>query len=224
MSTKESKANSKNRPNKPDEKPTVLLLVRHGNTASTGKVLPGRAGGLDLAPDGLAQAEEVAEQLSKIDNVAAIYTSPLARAQQTAEPLARKLGLKAEVSELLFECEFGDWTGRELKELYKLPEWDHIQKTPSTFRFPNGESFMEMVGRMSRFVENVQNKHKGQIVVAFSHADPIKALLCTALGMHLDMFQRLTISTCSVSAISYSTSGPVVLGSNWLKNLSFKVS
>ncbi len=223
MTTEDASAQS-SQPEKHEDKPTVLILVRHGNTATTGKVLPGRSPGLNLSDEGVRQAEDVAERLAKTERIAAIYASPLERAQQTAAPLGRRLGMAIETSEHLLECDFGDWTGRELNELYKLPEWIQIQRSPSSFRFPNGESFVEMAGRMSKFVEVAQANHKGEIVIGFSHADPIKTLLCSALGMHLDMFQRLVIATCSVSAISYSSLGPLVLGSNWQKDFSIKVT
>lgn len=208
----------------PKEHPTTIVLVRHGTTPTTGKVLPGRAVGLFLSPEGMTQAKEVAGSLAGVKDIDAIYASPLERAQQTAEPLGSLLKKDVVVNDLLLECDFGDWTGQELKDLYKLEQWNTVQKSPSTFRFPNGESFVEMASRMSKFVEFAQANHPGKIVVAYSHADPIKTLLCNALGMHLDMFQRLMVATCSVSAISYSSSGPVVLGSNWQKNFSIKVS
>lgn len=217
--TEQPTTNSEN-----ETKPTTLLIVRHGNTETTGKVLPGRAPGLTLSDFGKRQAEEVAEKLASIEGIAGIYSSPLERAQQTAAPLSTALSKKVEINELLYECDFGDWTGRDLKDLYKLPEWSQVQKSPSTFRFPNGESFVEMSTRMSKFVEFICAKYEGQIVVAYSHADPIKTVLCNALGMHLDMFQRLMVGTCSVSAISYSSSGPVVISSNWQQTLSTKVS
>lgn len=224
MSEKDAQEKTDQETEPTKETPTTLLLVRHGNTPTTGKILPGRALGLELSDQGLKQAEEVAQQLSQLDGIAEIYSSPLERAQQTAAPLAKLISKEVQIHELLYECDFGEWTGRDLKELYKLPEWQQVQKSPSTFRFPAGESFMEMQARTAAFVEFVQRKHSGQLVVAYSHADPIKTFLCNALGMHLDMFQRLMVGTCSVSAISYTSSGPVVLGSNWHKKLSVKVS
>ena len=223
MVKQESTSQDDDQARKPADKPTILVLVRHGNTSTTGKILPGRSPGLNLSPEGVRQAEEVAEQLATVDNIGAIYASPLERAQQTAYPLGKHLGMDIETSENLYECDFGDWTGQELNDLYKLPEWIQVQRSPSSFRFPNGESFVEMAGRMSNFVESIQLKHPGQIVIAYSHADPIKTLLCTALGMHLDMFQRLVIATCSVSAISYSPPGTLVLGSNWQRDFAIKV-
>lgn len=208
---------------KSEAKPTIIVLVRHGLTPTTGKILPGRAPGLHLSEEGMGQAKEVGQLLSELDQISSIYSSPLERAQETASPLGQMLSKNIEVDDLLVECDFGEWTGKDLTELYKLPEWVQVQKSPSTFRFPNGESFTEMNARMSAFVEKVTTRHAGELVVAFSHADPIKVLLCSALGMHLDMFQRLMVNTCALSAISYSSSGPVVLGSNWQKNIPVKV-
>jgi probable phosphoglycerate mutase len=96
----------------------------------------------------------------------------------------------------------------------KKPEWTTVQKAPSTFRFPHGESFTEMQQRMVTALDDIRAKHPGGIVVCVSHADPIKAAVAHAMGTHIDLFQRIVISTCSVSAVAYSTSGPVVLTVN----------
>ena len=114
----------------------------------------------------------------------------------------------------LLECDFGDWTGANLKDLFKLPEWQTVQKFPSGFRFPNGESFTEMQGRIVGCLDRMRAEYPGGVVVAVSHADPIKAAVAQAMGTHLDLFQRIVISTCSVTAIAYSTTGPVVLTVN----------
>jgi broad specificity phosphatase PhoE len=96
----------------------------------------------------------------------------------------------------------------------KKPEWTTVQKAPSIFRFPNGESFTDMQSRMVGALDDIRAKHPGEIVVCVSHADPIKAAVAHAMGTHLDLFQRIVISTCSVSAVAYSMSGPVVLTVN----------
>jgi len=95
-----------------------------------------------------------------------------------------------------------------------LPEWSTVQRAPSTFRFPNGESFTEMQTRIVSALDRIRVAHPGGVVVCVSHADPIKAAIAHAMGTHLDLFQRIVVSTCSVSAISYSTAGPVVLTVN----------
>lgn len=194
--------------------PTLLILVRHGQTPTTGKVLPGRAPGLHLAEQGLEQARTAAERLSKLSKVDAIYASPLERTRETAAPIGKALGLPVKVDRGLLEADFGDWTGRELKDLMKLPEWGTVQRAPSTFRFPSGESFLEMQTRIVGALDRLRERHPGGVVIAVSHADPIKAAVAHAMGTHLDLFQRIVISPCSVSAIAYHGGGPVVLTVN----------
>lgn len=189
-------------------------MVRHGKTPSTGKLLPGRAKGLHLSDTGKQEALVVAERLSKLKKVAAIYASPLERARETAAPIAKALKQKVIINKGLLECDFGDWTGEELAKLMKLPEWSNVQRAPSTFRFPKGESFTEMQTRMVSTLDDLRKKHSGGVVICVSHADPIKAAVAHAMGTHIDLFQRIVISTCSVTAVSYSSFGPVVLTVN----------
>jgi probable phosphomutase (TIGR03848 family) len=194
--------------------PTTVLLVRHGQTATTGTTLPGRAKGLHLADAGREQAARAAERIGALARVDAIYASPLERARETAAPIGKARGLKVQIERGLLECDFGDWTGSALKDLMKLPEWGTVQRYPSGFRFPNGESFAEMQTRMVTALDRLRVRHPGQVVVAVSHADPIKAAVAHALGTHLDLFQRIVISTCSITAIAYGTGGPAVLTVN----------
>jgi probable phosphomutase (TIGR03848 family) len=181
---------------------TLLLLVRHGETPTTGRVLPGRAPGLHLSDAGRAQAERVAERLADLP-VDAVYSSPLERACETAEPTAARTGRDVKHDDGLLECDFGDWTGAALADVAALPEWQTVQHSPSTFRFPSGESFTEMQGRIVGTLEALCTAHGGGVVVCFSHADPIKAAVAHALGQPLDLFQRIVISPGSVSAILY---------------------
>src|SRR6476620_1595570 len=190
----------------PSESPqqgTLLLLVRHGETPTTGTVLPGRAPGLHLSERGRAQAERVSERLSGLP-VDALYSSPLERACETAEPTAARTGLAVKHDDGLLECDFGAWTGAAIADLAALPEWQTVQHSPSQFRFPDGESFPEMQGRIVGAMEALCAAHAGGVVVCFSHADPIKAAVAHALGTPLDLFQRIVISPGSVSAISFS--------------------
>ncbi|MFM7045173.1 MAG: MSMEG_4193 family putative phosphomutase [Ilumatobacteraceae bacterium] len=193
---------------------TLVLLVRHGQTPTTGKVLPGRAPGLHLADAGREQAQRAAERIAELPRVDALYASPLERARETAAPIAATRKIRVQVERGLLECDFGDWTGRELAALYKLPEWQTVQRAPSTFTFPGGESFTAMQTRMVAAVDRIRARHAGGVVVCVSHADPIKALVAHALGTHIDLFQRIVISTCSITAIAYGTGTPVVLTVN----------
>ena len=193
---------------------TLFLLVRHGLTPTTGKVLPGRAAGLHLAEAGQAQATAAAERIAALSHVDAVYASPLERARETAAPIAKAKGLRVRIDKGLLECDFGEWTGEELKKLMKLPEWGTVIRAPSTFRFPGGESFNEMQVRIVSAIDRLRAAHKGGVVVCVSHADPIKAAVAHAMCTHIDLFQRIVISPCSVTAIAYSPGGPVVLTVN----------
>ena len=199
--------------------PTLVLFVRHGRTPTTGSVLPGRAPGLHLSEQGRSQAEEVAERLGRTAKVEAVYASPLERARETAEPIAKRFGHKVAVERALVDCDSGDWTGSELKVLRKLPEWKGVQSWPSGFRFPGGESLPEMQCRVVSAVSRLRTRHPGATIVAVSHADPIKAVVADAVGTHLDLFQRIVISPCSVTAIAYGENGPMVLGVNTTNGL-----
>lgn len=194
--------------------PTTVLLVRHGQTSTTGRLLPGRAPGLHLADEGLRQAERAAERLSELKRVDAVYCSPLERTRETAAPIGKALGVRPKIDRGLLECDFGEWTGAELKKLMKLPEWRTVQKAPSTFRFPGGESFTEMQVRIVSALDRLRREHPGGTIVCVSHADPIKAAVAHALGTHIDLFQRIVISTCSVSAVAWTGDGPIALTVN----------
>jgi probable phosphomutase (TIGR03848 family) len=191
-----------------------VLFVRHGRTPTTGATLPGRAPGLHLGDAGREQAEAVAARLAELPRVDAVYASPLERTRETAAPIARVRKLRVQRERGLLECDFGAWTGKPLKELMKLPEWRTVQRYPSGFRFPDGESFVEMQARMTTTVAKLVERHPGGVVVAVSHADPIKAVVADALGTHLDLFQRIVISPCSVTVVAYGSAGPVVLAVN----------
>jgi probable phosphomutase (TIGR03848 family) len=207
-------------PRRPKPTPaTLVLFVRHGVTATTGKVLPGRARGLHLADSGRAQADAVAQRLAGLKKVAAVYTSPLERTRETAAPIAARLGLEVTAERGLVECDFGEWTGEELKVLFRRPEWATVQRYPSGFRFPSGESFREMSTRITDTVARLRARHPGETIVVVSHADPIKAAVADATGTPLDLFQRIVISPCSVSAIAYADGGPIVLTVNSLGDL-----
>lgn len=207
-------------PKSATKKPTLVLLVRHGKTPTTGQVLPGRAPGLHLGDTGRAQAEAAAQRLAALSGssskraITAVYASPMERTRETAAPIAKALGLRVRSSKGLLEADFGSWTGRNLGDLRKLKAWEQVQRYPSGFRFPNGESFTEMQLRIVGALSGLVDAHPGETVVAVSHADPIKAVVAHAMGTHLDLFQRIVVGPCSISAILYSSGGPMVLAVN----------
>ena len=199
---------------------TLIIFVRHGRTPTTGTKLPGRAPNLHLSDEGKSQAEMIAKEIKKSSNsflgteVSAVYASPMERTQETAKPIAKTLNLRVRTLQGLNECDFGDWTGRRLRDLSKLKSWSTVQKQPSSFRFPNGESFTEMQNRLLKTVDKILERHPGETVVCVSHADPIKAILASAVGTPLDLFQRIVVGPCSTSVVLYTKERPLVLTLN----------
>jgi probable phosphoglycerate mutase len=182
---------------------TTVLLVRHGLTRLTGPVLAGWAPGLHLDERGIDQAAKLAERLRSVP-VVAVVSSSLERCLDTAAPIAATHDLEVAVDERLGEVRYGDWTGRELRQLVKEPLWKVVQGQPSAVVFPNGEALRDVQSRALAAVRE-WNARLGPdaTYVAVSHADVIKAITADALGLHLDQFQRIAISPASVTVIRY---------------------
>ena len=194
---------------------STMLLVRHGLTAMTGPVLAGRTPGLHLDERGQKQAAELAARLAAVP-LAAIVTSPLERCVETAESIrdAQPKAPDWHVDERLIECGYGDWTGKQIKELAKDPLWKVVQSQPSAVRFPGGESLAEMAARAVAAVREWDARLGDGVWVACTHGDIIKAILADALGLHLDQYQRIVPDPASVSAIRYTQTRPYVLRVN----------
>ena len=202
--------------------PTVFLL-RHGLTKLTGPVLAGRTPGVHLDERGQAQAAAAADRLQVLP-LAAVVTSPLERCAETARAVlagqrAAGHATARRSDRRLLECDYGDWTGREIKTLVKDPLWPVVQAHPSGVTFPNGEAMSAMAERGVRAIRDLNAKlatEHGEhaLWVACSHGDVIKAILADALGMHLDLFQRIVVDPGSISAIRYAGGRPFVLFSN----------
>jgi len=192
----------------------TVLLVRHGLTAMTGPVLAGWTPGVHLDDRGQAQAKALAERLSAVP-VAAIVSSPLERCQETATALAAGRDIAVETDDRLGECQYGDWTGQELRKLVKDPLWKVVQAHPSAATFPGGEALRDTQARAVAAVRD-NNARLGEEAtwVAVSHGDVIKALVADALGMHLDLFQRIQVDPCSLTVVRYTTLRPFLLRLN----------
>ena len=179
---------------------TRILLVRHAPTPETGDRLTGRAPGVSLDGKGRQAARAVAAALAGLD-IEAVYSSPIERTMETAAFVARPHDLQPVVEPGLIEMDFGRWTGRTLESLRRHQAWQSVQTTPSRFRFPDGESFAEAQHRSAGSVERIAGMHEGKTVVAVSHSDIIKLVIAHYLGQALDLFQRLRISTASISEL-----------------------
>ena len=198
---------------------STVLLVRHGLTALTGPVLAGRSPGVHLDERGQRQAASVAERIAAVP-LAAVVTSPMERCVETAEVIAaaqRAAGRDPawQVDERLTECGYGEWTGRAIKELAKDPLWKVVQTQPSAVRFPGGESIAEMSARAVGAVREWDDRLGADAVwVACTHGDVIKAVLADALGLHLDLYQRIVPDPCSVSVVQFTATRPYVVRTN----------
>jgi probable phosphomutase (TIGR03848 family) len=199
----------------------TVILVRHGRTtANASGTLAGRLPGVLLDETGEQQAQRTAERLAVVPVVAAV-TSPLERCKQTAKAIvaAQPKGLRLATDRGLTECDYGEWQGRPLKELAKEKLWATVQAQPSAATFPGGESMTAMQARAVAAVRRrdalLEAEHgPGAVWVAVSHGDLVKSILADALGMHLDLFQRLHVDPASVSIIRYTATRPYVLATN----------
>ncbi|HRJ44303.1 MAG TPA: MSMEG_4193 family putative phosphomutase [Caldilineaceae bacterium] len=195
----------------PPPRMTYLFLIRHGENewVETGK-LAGRTPGVHLNEKGHQQSAALAERLAN-QPISAIYSSPLVRCVETAQPLAQRLGLPVTEEPGLLEVDYGEWRGGELKELSKQPDWQLVQIYPSGFRFPGGETLREVQSRVVETLERIRTQHLGEAVALFAHGDILRTTLAWYLGAPLDLFQRIVISTASVSVISFHHFGPRIL-------------
>jgi len=191
----------------------LLLLIRHAVTAATGRSLTGWTPGVHLSDQGTGQARALAERLTPVP-ISAMYSSPLERCLETAEPVAAQKRLSVTRVDDLGEVRYGDWTGRSLAQLSRTRLWKTVQSSPSNARFPNGESLLEVQERAAREVGRIAAMHPRGVVAAFSHGDVIRLLLAHFSGVHVDLFQRLVISPASITAIALGDGVPRILRVN----------
>ena len=194
----------------------LVLLIRHGETDFVKKNrLAGRLPGVPLNKKGRAQALAVAERLRGAP-VKAVYTSPMERARETAQPIAEALGLEPVARDGLLETDIGEWVGESVKKLQRLKLWKIVQAAPSMLRFPGGESFAETQMRIVRELEELCKQHEAKdILICVSHADPIKLAVAYYLGLPLDNFQRFMVSTASITALHIGEMGGRLLTLNY---------
>ncbi|MEV5427363.1 histidine phosphatase family protein [Streptomyces cellulosae] len=195
----------------------TLLLVRHGrSTANTEGLLAGWTPGVHLDDRGTAQAAGLPGRLAPLP-LAEVVTSPLDRCRETVAPLLQaRPGLTHHTEYRIGECHYGDWTGRKLAELKDEPLMEVVQAHPSAAAFPGGESMRAMQTRAAEAVREwnarVERDHGPDAVYLMcSHGDIIKSLVADALGLHLDLFQRISVEPCSVTAIRYTRLRPFLL-------------
>ena len=203
----------------------TVILLRHGRTeANASGTLAGRTPGVHLDELGRSQAEDAAQRLAVLP-LAELVSSPLERCRETARAVAaaqeptQRPRPRVHTDRALTECDYGEWQGRALRELARLALWRTVQTNPSAATFPGGESLAQMQARAVDAVRRrdaaVAAAHGSEAVwLAVSHGDVIKSVIADALGMHLDLFQRIQVDPASISVIRYTEARPYVLASN----------
>jgi probable phosphomutase (TIGR03848 family) len=200
----------------------TILLIRHGENSFVGKRLAGRLPGVHLNKNGQKQAQAVADLLNKAP-LKAIYSSPLERAVETAQPLADLLHLPITIQPALIEIDFGEWQGKTIKQLSRRKLWKVVQGKPSEMRFPGGESFQEAQQRIAAGLEEIQAAwEEKDLIACFSHSDSIKLAVAHYLDVPLDSFQRLSIDTTSITALYLGKGGPRLFTINYILGLNFE--
>lgn len=177
---------------------STFYLVRHGENDLVGGAIAGRSPGVHLNAAGRQQAERLAEHLARRP-LRHIFSSPLERARETAEPLARRLNLPVQTSEALIEIDFGDWTRKRIAELDQTEEWRRWNTLRSVGRVPHGESMLEVQARFVGKLESLRRQFPADSIGIFSHGDPLRAAIVYYLGLPLDLLLRLEVSTASVT-------------------------
>jgi probable phosphomutase (TIGR03848 family) len=192
---------------------TTFFLVRHAVHDRVGQILCGRMPGVSLGELGRRQAARLAERLAT-ENVAAIRTSPLERARETAEPIAARCGLIAETCASLDEIDFGAWSGLSFDSLAADPRWSEWNDRRSAARPPAGETMQEVQARIVAAMECLREVHPDGAVVLVSHGDVIKAALLQQLGLPVDAYGRFDIDPASISTVAVGEWGSRVLRLN----------
>ncbi|WP_152189554.1 histidine phosphatase family protein [Georgenia satyanarayanai] len=197
----------------------TVILVRHArSTANTAGLLAGRTPGVELDETGREQAARTGARLAAVPLVA-VVSSPLERCRQTAQAVLDHQTAALRVEEDLTECDYGDWQGGALAELAKEDLWSVVQRQPSAVVFPGGESLVAMHARAVRAIRRVDAAVEAEhgpaaVWAAVTHGDLVKAVLADALGLHLDLFQRLHADPASASIVRYTPTQPHVLAVN----------
>ncbi len=193
-----------------------LLLIRHGeNDYSKKGRLAGRLPGIHLNDRGKEQAAELGKALADTP-LKAIYSSPLERAMETAEPIAQAHGLKIIREPGLLESNVGNWQGQSIRRLAITKYWRVIQRAPSRAGHPGGETFLQTQTRIVSALDEICKKYKPQDIIAcVFHADPIKLAVAHYMGLPLDNFQRLACDTASATMLAVGESGAQVI---WLNH------
>ncbi|HEY8356027.1 MAG TPA: histidine phosphatase family protein [Ramlibacter sp.] len=180
---------------------TTFVLLRHASHDWLGRGLAGRLPGVSLNAKGRAEAQQMVGRFAGVP-LAAVYSSPQPRTQQTAQPLAASLGLPVAIEPGVDEIDFGTWMGRHFEDLRGTEGWEHWVHRRGSACPPGGEPFEGVPVRAMAALQRLRAAHPDGQVLVVSHGDVIKAILATCLGMSLDHLERLEIAPASASVVA----------------------
>lgn len=192
--------------------PKIYLLRHAQSEANEQGILAGPDNSVKLSVKGLKQSKNATKHLQKID-FTKIYCSPISRCFETIEPFVRsRPEIDFEYHPDLKEMDYGKWNGKKLDELSKKREWMVIQKSPATFKFPDGESFVQLRKRVQNFLAEIIDQ-PGSILLV-SHGDVIKMFLACTLEQPINTFQRFAVTPASLTIINYDQKVKSVISTN----------
>jgi len=194
-----------------------LVLIRHAHSQSNASgVLSGRLPNVHLSEKGMKQSQQLSERLGNFA-VAQLRVSPMERCFETISPWLNDVVLKNSpdfepiIDPSLNEVDYGHWSGKKLISLARKKEWRTVQESPSRMYFPGGEGIAQMQSRAMSVVHELAKLPDSKTAVIVSHGDVIKSIVASAVGTHLDEFQRIIIDPASISVLDYSGIKPRVL-------------
>jgi broad specificity phosphatase PhoE len=190
-----------------------FYLIRHGDHDWLKKGIAGRIPGVHLNARGKKQAEELAGRLVRV-KFDTIFASPLERAMESAEPIARAKGMEIKIAPEILELDFGEWSGATFEKLKGDPRWAEWNRHRSVTRMAGGELMSEVQDRVVAFLARLHAENREGVFALFSHGDVIRAAVCYFLGMPLDLLPRLDVEPASVSIVQLGPGGPRVVAVN----------
>jgi broad specificity phosphatase PhoE len=185
---------------------TLVWLVRHGMTDAVGHRLSGRLPGFPLSQYGRAQVARLSERLGRA-RLAAVYTSPLERALETARAIALRHELRPIIRPALTDIDFGAWNGLSYLELETVPAWRTFNAYRSGVRPPGGEHVSEVQMRMVSELECLRQEHPSDCIAIVSHADPLRTAIGFYLGVTIDLQHRLAVDPASLTLLELNSEG-----------------
>jgi broad specificity phosphatase PhoE len=191
-----------------------FFLIRHASTDSPG-VLNGRAAGVHLSSRGRLEALELARRLESI-KIDAVWSSPLERAGETANPIAAKAGLRVLYSENLNEVNYGEWTGQSFESLASDPRWRNFNLLRGVTRIPGGELITDVQARVLSELDTISIGYETGNIVVVTHAEPIRVVLACWLNSTGYLHDRVEISPASISIVRYATIPMLICVNNLL--------